>query len=244
MDRPHPRDRKLLQNSAYGFDSLRMNTYLKEVISRVNSQNSTIPALRKAYRKKYSFSALPFKEQLIIWEYIWKNAPTWQVKTQPFFYCEVYAVAEDNAAHAWKSLKHWQNDVTDWGFCDSLSKIYTKHLEFLPDEVYAQLARWNRDRDPWKRRQSVVSLLYYTRTKKKILPYSKIQPLIHSLLDDHEYYVQKGVGWSLRELHTAYPEQTFEYLKRNSKRISSTAFTAATEKLDTGSKKVLKELRK
>ena len=221
-----------------------MKVYLNEVNKRLASTGSTIPALRRAFQKKYSFSLLPFKEQLIIWEYIWKNASTWQAKTQAFFFCEKHAVKEENAAYAWKALRHWQNEVTDWGFCDSLSKIYTKHLEFFPDEVYAQLAKWNRDRDPWKRRQSVVSLLYYSRTKKEILPYGKIQSLIHSLLGDHEYYVQKAVGWSLRELYVVYPDETLEYLKRNVQRISSTAFIAATEKLEAKNKKILKELRK
>jgi 3-methyladenine DNA glycosylase AlkD len=221
-----------------------MQSYLSEVIQRLNSLGGTVPVLRKAYQQKYSFSSLPFREQLIIWEFIWKNAPTWQVKTQAFFFCEAHAVKEQNAAHAWKALRHWQNDVADWSFCDSLSKIYTKHLELFPEEVYAQLVKWNRDRDLWKRRQSIVSLLYYTRTKKKILPYEKIQPLIHSLLDDHEYYVQKSVGWSLRELYNAYPEKTFNYMQRNVARISSIAFSAATEKLDAKSKKILKDLRK
>jgi 3-methyladenine DNA glycosylase AlkD len=221
-----------------------MQSYLAEVIQRINSLGDTIPALRKAYQKKYSFSSLPFREQLIVWEFIWKNAPTWQVRTQAFFFCEIHAVKEKNAAYAWKALRHWQNDVADWSFCDSLSKIYTKHLEFLPDEVYPQLVKWNRDRDLWKRRQSIVSLLYYTRTKKNVLPYEKIQTLIHSLLDDHEYYVQKAIGWSLRELYNAYPEETFDYLKRNIERISSIAFGPATEKLDAKSKKILKDLRK
>lgn len=221
-----------------------MKAYLHEVSRRIEETGNTIPALRKAFQKTYTFSVLPFKEQLIIWEFIWKNAPSWQVRTQAFFYCENHAVKEINAAYAWKALRHWQDDVTDWGFCDGLSKIYTKHLQFFPEQVYAQLVKWNRDRDPWKRRQSVVSLLYYARTKKVFLPYEKIWPLIHSLLDDHEYYVQKAVGWSLREMYNVYPVESLEYMKRNGARISSTAFTTAIEKLDAKNKKALKELRK
>jgi len=216
----------------------------KEVEQRINKSSTTIPALRSSFKKGYSFSGLPFKEQLIIWEYIWKNAPTYRIKTQAFFYCEMHATKEKNSSHAWDVLKHWQDQVNDWSFCDALSKIYTKHLEFFPAEVYAQLKKWNTDKDLWKRRQSIVSLLYYSRTKKKTLPYNEILPLIDNLRYDEEYYVQKGVGWSLRELYNVYPTKTFDYLQKNIKSISATAFSAATEKVSVKEKNLLKALRK
>ncbi|HXB40108.1 MAG TPA: DNA alkylation repair protein [Bacteroidia bacterium] len=217
---------------------------LSEVRTQVNAGMKTVPGLRNSFKKGYSFSKLEFEEQLMIWEYVWKNASDFHVKTQPFFYCEKHAAKEEHSKHGWKVLKHWQNEVNDWAFCDSLSKIYTRHLEFFPEEVYAQLVKWNKDKDLWKRRQSIVSLLYYSRTKKIHLSFNKIIPLINNLLHDEEYYVQKGVGWSLRELHNVYPEKTFEWVRKNIKSISAVAFSAATEKLETKRKNILKQLRK
>ncbi|MGZ3863412.1 MAG: DNA alkylation repair protein [Bacteroidia bacterium] len=214
-----------------------------EIAQRVNSCR-TVPQLRAAYKKQYSFSKLPFGEQLFIWDAIWKQESDYKIKIQAFFYCEQHATRKQNLSLAWDTLKHWQNHVNDWTYCDSLSKIFTKHLEVFPNEVFAQLKEWNSHKDLWKRRQSIVSLMYYTRTKKIILPYHKMQPLIHNLLHDEEYYVQKGVGWSLREMYNAYPELTFEYFKKNIKNISPIAFSAATEKLNTKQKDLLKSLRK
>ncbi|MGZ3866320.1 MAG: DNA alkylation repair protein [Bacteroidia bacterium] len=220
-----------------------IKTYTNEVAQRVSSCR-TVPQLRAAYKKQYSFSKFPFEEQLFIWDAVWKNETNYNVKLQAFFFCEQHAIKKPNAALAWNTLKHWQNHVDDWTYCDSLSKIFTKHLEIFPVEVFAQLKEWNSDKDLWKRRQSIVSLMYYTRTKKVILPYNKMQPLIHNLLQDEEYYVQKGVGWSLRELYNAYPEKTFEYFRKNIKIVSAIAFSAATEKLNTRQKVLLKNLRK
>lgn len=221
-----------------------MKEYLHEVNERIAKSGNTVPAVRNAFKKGYSFSHLPFEEQLPVWEFIWKNTDNWRVKTQPFFYCERFAVKEKHAGAAWQALKHWQNQVSDWPFCDSLSKIYTKHLEFFPAEVFAQLKKWNRDKDPWKRRQSVVSLLYYARTKKKYLSFNQILPLIENVLHDKEYYVQKGVGWSLRELYNVYPAKTFAWMKKNIRSISAIAFSAATEKVTISEKKTLKSLRR
>jgi len=102
----------------------------------------------------------------------------------------------------------------------------------------------DKDSNLWKRRQSVVSLLYYSRTKKKHLSFEKIVRLITPLLTDDEYYFQKGVGWALRELHEVYPGKALMFLQTNIKKISSTAFTIVIEKLRSSQKAKLKALRR
>ena len=114
----------------------------------------------------------------------------------------------------------------------------------IPDEVLEQLEQWNKSTNLWDRRQSVVSLLYFSRTKKVILPYNTIIRFVDRLLDDKEYYVQKAVGWSLKELYNVYPAETLKYMENNIKRISATAFSATTEKLKKEDKERLKMIRK
>ena len=63
------------------------------------------------------------------------------------------------------------------------------------------------------------------------------------LLDDDHYYVQKGVGWALREAWNVYPEETFEFLKKHAHRIATAGWTAATEKLAPRDKKILLKAR-
>ncbi len=134
--------------------------------------------------------------------------------------------------------------MDNWGECDALSKIYTKVLEIIPYEVLEQLKQWNKSKILWDKRQSIVSLLYFSRTKKIILPYETIIPFITELIDDKEHYVQKGVGWTLKELYNVYPNETLKYIEKNAKRVSATAFSAATEKLIKADKERLKKRRK
>jgi len=77
-----------------------------------------------------------------------------------------------------------------------------------------------------------------------VLPYDTIIKFIDILLNDKEYYVQKGVGWSLKELYQVYPKETLKYLGKNIKKISSIAFSPATEKLEKKDKEKLKKLRR
>ncbi len=217
---------------------------LTEVEKKVSKTPKTAPAHRKLFKRGYSFSKLTQSEQLKIWDYIWKNSPDAWTGIQPFFYLESKMKDKEFLLNSWKTIKHWQKTVDNWGSCDGMAKIYTKILEVIPDEVLPQLEKWNKSTNSWDRRQSVVSLLYFSRTKKVVLPYDTIIKFIDRLLDDKEYYVQKGVGWSLKELYQVYPKETLKYLENNIKKISSIAFSPATEKLKKKDKEKLKNLRR
>jgi 3-methyladenine DNA glycosylase AlkD len=218
--------------------------HIQEIKSHLRTFQGTIPLHRKESRRVYSFSSLSFTEQLRIWDELWQNEPGFYSRLHAYFFVERHATRPEELKALWPVVVRWQNQIDDWPLCDALSKIYTKILEIMPEEVYEQLKAWNSDGNPWKRRQSLVSLLYYSRTKKQYLKFNEIEPLITNLLTDKEYYVQKGLGWTLRELHNVYPTDTKQYLKQQIRSVSPIAFTIAIEKLDTTSINELKTLRK
>ncbi len=145
-----------------------------------------------------------------------------------------------------KILPKWVETVDNWAHSDGLSKYLTRSLENknTQKELLQILIKWNSSKNQWKRRQSLVSLYYYTRTKKTTINYSVSEKLISNLLFDKEYYVQKAVGWTLRESFNAYPKETFIFIENNIKSISSTAFTTCIEKMDDKQKSILKLKRK
>jgi 3-methyladenine DNA glycosylase AlkD len=175
---------------------------------------------------------------------MWHTTNNFWVKLHAYFFLERHLKKESELLEMWPVIVCWQDEVDDWGLCDALAKVYTKILEVDEAAVYRQLKAWNTDENLWKRRQSLVSLLYYSRTKKNFLTFDEIEQLIGPLLTDKEYYVQKGVGWSLRELHNVYPAETFPWLKLHIKSISAIAFTIAIEKMGPLMRDELKALRK
>ena len=203
--------------SKFVFSIMPSNNYLQEVLQHISTIPGIVPAQRKASKFSYSFSNKTFVEQLVIWDTIWHNGNIFWVRMHAFFFLERNIRNKEALKQMWPVVMKWQDDIDDWGLCDALAKIYTNILVVLPDEVYNQLTKWNKDKSLWKRRQSLVSLLYYSRTKKEHPSFDKISKLITPLLGDKEYYVQKAVGWTLRELHTVYPEQALPYFKKNIK---------------------------
>ena len=106
------------------------------------------------------------------------------------------------------------------------------------------IKKWNASKNLWERRQSLVSLYYYSRTKKQHIDFELTQQLIFPLLSDKEYFVQKAVGWTLRESYNVYPKQTYSFILANIKNITSTAFTTCLEKMTEKQKLTLKQKRK
>jgi 3-methyladenine DNA glycosylase AlkD len=218
--------------------------YVEEALAHVGNIRGSVPLHRLESKHKYSFSVLTFGEQLVIWDQLWCGENNFWVRLHAYFFLERHIKNKAALLEMWPVIVRWQNYVDDWGLCDALAKIYTKILVVAPEEVYAQLEKWNTDPNLWMRRQSVVSLLYYSRTKKQFPSFTQIEALIVQLLGDKEYYVQKGVGWAMREMHTVYPDEAFEWLRVHIKQISAIAFTIAIEKMDEVMVGELKGLRK
>lgn len=159
------------------------------------------------------------------------------------FFCDNYIKTTDKEKF-WKEIVHWIKRIDNWAHSDCLTHYYAALLEEIPELVYPQLQKWNCSNKPWERRQSVLSLLDYARFRKIKLPFKKIIVLVENILNDENYFVQKGIGWCLRETYIVYPKETYSFLIENHKRITATAFSSAGEKLSADKKEKLKSLRK
>lgn len=202
----------------------------------------TLPQQRACFRTGYSFAGRAARDQLVIWDRVWRQGRHHETRGQALLFGQSI---RDPALliSCWPTLSRWVDLVGDWPHSDSLSATYVRVLESHPDKVYPVLERWNRSRNPWKRRQSIVSLLYYGAMRSDPLPANKILPLVERLISDPDRFVQKGVGWTLRECHGLYPEVTLDFLRARITELSAAAFSAATEKLDPARKAPLKTAR-
>ncbi|HVX01025.1 MAG TPA: DNA alkylation repair protein [Candidatus Babeliaceae bacterium] len=81
------------------------------------------------------------------------------------------------------------------------------------------------------------------KSNKIYLDFEKITILIESLLEDPDYYVQKALGWNLRELIKLYPKQGLDFLEKNSSILSPIALSTALENLSPSQKKYIRLLR-
>jgi 3-methyladenine DNA glycosylase AlkD len=163
--------------------------------------------------------------------------------TQAIFFCDQYIKLADQEFF-FNEMQEWLLRVDNWAHSDSLTHYFAAMMESKPNMVYPVLKKWNTSSNSWERRQSILSLLDYARARKKYPSFTRITGLVKPLLGDEDTFVQKGVGWCLRETGVIYPDETYTFLLDYHAHISSIAFSAAAEKLSPAKKEKLKSMRK
>lgn len=216
-------------------------SYVGGGTSKLKYLDLKIPSVRAEFKKGFSFSNLEPKAQWEIWDYIWKQSEIFEVMLMPSYWAAARPFLETFAHRKW--VLSWLARVDNWAHSDELSAHYARFLEHSPDLMLPVFEKWNRSTKPWFKRQSMVGLLYYARFRQRKPAVNLILKFVERHIEDDHYYVQKGVGWTLRECWNVYPRPTYAYLKKNAARIPPAGWTAATEKLSPADKARLSKIR-
>jgi len=201
-----------------------------------------IPDLNKLVRQGFSFYERTDKEILEIWNYIWNHATSHDSMNIPLIY---YRWKTDKLTkQTFSTFKKWFDRVDSWGHSDQLCQIYSILYGRFPEKIEPTLFKWNHDKNAWKQRASIVGTIYYASPNRKQPKRTTIFKLIKPLISHKDPYVQKGVGWQLREAYNLWPKETLAYLKKHIHDLSAISFSYATEKLSKDEKDKLKLARK
>jgi 3-methyladenine DNA glycosylase AlkD len=215
----------------------------------------TLPVQRARFKQGYAeLEGFSREEQAAYWLQVWRKSNLMPSLSQVIFFFETWANERRKLKARgeiefvfdpmWAPLLEMVDRLDNWIHSDGISGLIAAAVEERSRERYSQLQKWNRDKNPWRRRQSVVSLHYYSRFRQKPLPSPKTLPLIENLLDDDHFYVQRGVGWALRECYNVDPTATMKFLNKHISRIAPIGYYAAVERLSPTEKARLLERRK
>ncbi len=228
--------------------------YHKEITKQYGKIRKSIPRGHKErlpfltnhfFKETTSYGQLPIEKQALLWSHVFKQTENHEIgHLAILFFKRLRNKKNVPFLEYWKLLKTWINRLDNWGHGDMVCGLYSSMLEEAPDKVYPSLQTWANSKNPWKKRIAIVSLLHYYRCRKKVLPFGKMIALVEPQLEIDHYYLQKGIGWTLRELCNAYPKGTWAFLKENVYKLKPIAFTTAMEKVSEHKKNELKRLRK
>lgn len=201
-----------------------------------------VPAIERVVRKGFSFYARPPDEILAIWNAIWFSSPYFEVLAAAGMYYSLQHAKIDPAT--WPTLSTWSQRCDNWAHADQLAGIYSFLLAQGSSGVYGQLEEWNASDNQWLKRISLVSLIHYTGKNAVFLPPEQVFPLVTNCLGDERYYVQKAVGWVLREMGQAYPQAIDIFLQTHLTHLLPIAFARAIERRTSEERALLRASRK
>ena len=213
----------------------------REKTTKLEVLGLRLPVMQEIEESGFSFYDEPQDKILNIWQQIWNAATIHEVMYLPLFYYRRHR-QELGPLH-WKMMKQWINRVENWEHADALCQLYSILYERNPKRLLPTLRQWNRSSNPWKRRASIVSTIYYASPRRKAPTLKTVLSLVKPLILDKNAYVQKAVGWQLREAYKLWPKESLVFLKKHTLDLSATSFSYATERLPKNQRNQFKERR-
>lgn len=193
-------------------------------------------------RGPVALSELSLEDQWKVWLGVWKASSVYDIKSIAMIWMTGPKLREIRRKKV-SDLFKLASEIDNWAHSDSLSSVLAEVLEADTSHL-PQYKKWNQSKNPWLRRQSLVGLYCYARQRKKHLPARVALGLVEPLLTDKHFYVQRGVGWVLREIDRVDSELQRKFVRQNLMKISGVAWFATSELYPATLKKELVSLRK
>ncbi len=121
--------------------------------------------------------------------------------------------------HTLQALPMYEELIVDgawWDYVDDLAQRLGEILHNEPKAMKAKLLQWSQSPDMWKRRASIICQLACKQDTDPDLLYRCIEASI----DSSEFFLQKGIGWALRQYARTNPQEIRRYVRDNEKRLS------------------------
>ena len=154
----------------------------------------------------------------------------------------IYSNTDKLTAETFEKLGDWlESGIVNWAHTDVLSGKALSHF-FVNKIVRVEVLNgWIGSSSKWKRRAVPVTLI---ETLNKDIKLEKMFEIIDPLMTDPDKFVQKGLGWFLREAWKKYPEETEAFLLKWKDTCGRTIVQYATEKMDKKNKERFRREKK
>ena len=104
-----------------------------------------------------------------------------------------------------------------WDTVDSMaSDITGPYFQRYPEQIRPVTGGWNRSRNIWLQRSSLL----FQKAWKKETDKERLASYILHLSKSTEFFVQKAIGWSLREYAKTDPDWVRSFVKSHQKELA------------------------
>lgn len=121
---------------------------------------------------------------------------------------------DDSAA--WSLIASWTPDFDSWAIADHASMAAQKRLQADPARL-DEVESWVASDHLWTRRAALVSTLPWTKQNnpkpEELAARDRILGWAATMVPDHRWFIQKAIGWWLRDLSKHDPDRTRAFIE-------------------------------
>jgi 3-methyladenine DNA glycosylase AlkD len=207
-----PKLRRALRKAGDPLKAPVMQAYMK---SAMPYHGVPTPLLRKIC--KTEFADLEFNSQSQ-WQalllHLWRDARFREER-----YAALY-LAGDRRAQPFQTLAAmplYEELIVTGAWWDFASHRVGPILKDYPAPMHRKMLAWSKSRNLWKRRTAIICQLGFKSETDLELLYACIEPSLGS----KEFFLQKAIGWALRQYAWTDAAQIRRYVRQNQVRLSA-----------------------
>lgn len=154
----------------------------------------------------------------------------------------IYSNKGEFSAETFDRLGSWlEKGIINWGHTDVLSDKALSY--FITNKIVEieSFKEWTKSSSKWKRRSVPVTLIDALKTD---IPLERLFNVVEPLMLDTDKFVQKSLGWFLREAWKIYPKKTEGFLLKWKETCGRIIIQYATEKMDKENKNRFRRVKK
>ena len=173
---------------------------------------------------KEALGDLSQKDALSLCARLWRE-PVWDLKIVAGRILARKSIEPD--AKAWRFVTERFPDLDGWAVADNLAMAGSRCLIADPRRLDGVEA-WIESPHLWTRRAALVFTLPWTKEKRdpeRMLGWAAL------LAEDRQWFIQKAVGWWLRELSKRDPNRVRRFLREHEEKLTGVARREATKYL-------------
>ena len=167
------------------------------------------------------------KTKTIDWDFV---ESCWNKEEREFQYVVVYylkAMQKFLKREDISRLKYLIVTKSWWDTVDLLAKVVGSLV--IRIEGYDQIMlEWSKDSNIWLKR---VAILYQLSLKEKV-DKQVLERILVNNLGDSEFFINKAIGWALRNYSKFNPEWVREFIEKNKNGIANLSLREASKYLD------------
>ncbi len=188
-------------------DAISMKNYMK---SEILFYGIKTPARKKIYsnlHKKYPLKTFDEWYQVI--------NELWDAQYREERYAALDILGKYNIYHTLRIIPLIEHLIVTgawWDYVDWISsRVVGDLLDKYPSEMKKTLESWNKSKHMWLRRTSIIAQLRFKEKTDEEMLYLFIKNTAH----EEEFFIQKAIGWTLREYAKTNPGSVKNFINSN-----------------------------
>lgn len=195
--------KSLFEQNADPAQAAPMKKYMRDQFEYLGIKS---PQVKTLFRQAVNENGLPDMEELDQ-----AVRELWELPQREYQYLAISIMErleKKLPAKSIKTLEHMIVHRSWWDTVDNISHIVGVQFKRYPDMRKKYLAKWRASNNFWLRRTAILFQLDY----KGETDFDLLSEIIRENLDSKEFFINKAIGWSLRQYARLDPKAVTEFV--------------------------------